>query len=286
MAARKYFEIMILLAFVHIAASGASNAESESWVDLFDGKTLQGWIPKIRGFPAGVNYGNTFRVEDGLLKVSYDQYQDFSNRFGHLFYQDKFSYYRLVLEYRFVGEQVRDGPSWAFRNSGVMLHSQSPYTMKLEQDFPISIEVQLLGGNGKDKRPTANLCTPGTHVVLEGKLFTPHCLSSSSETYHGDQWVHVEIEVLGHESIRHLVGGRTVLAYEKPQIGGGAVSEFDPAIKQDGTLLSEGYLALQSESHPVEFRKVALLNLVGCMDRRAKNFRSYYRKADPKQCRY
>ena len=132
--------------------------------------------------------------------------------------------------------------------------------MSKDQDFPVSIEVQLLGGNGKANRTTANLCTPGTNVVMDGKLVTRHCTDSKSKTYHGDQWVTVEVEVHGDQVIRHLIDGQVVLAYEKPQL-----DPEDPAAKkliQSGTLLiSEGYISLQSESHPVEFRKVELMPL-------------------------
>jgi hypothetical protein len=133
--------------------------------------------------------------------------------------------------------------------------------MMKDQDFPISIEVQLLGGNGEGERTTANLCTPGTNVVMDGKLFTNHCISSKSKTYHGDQWVRVEVLVLGDSLMEHFIDGQSVLRYEKPQIGAGNVINFDPSVKRDGKLLNEGYIALQSESHPVEFRKVELFNL-------------------------
>lgn len=259
--------------------------EKSEWMQLFNGKDLKDWSPKITKHDLGVNYGNTFRVEDGAMKVAYDQYTDFGNQFGHIFYKDKFSYYRIAVEYRFTGDQAPKGPSWAIRNSGIMVHCQDPKTMTRDQDFPISIEVQLLGGTGAGKRTTANLCTPGTNVVRNGALFTPHCLNSESKTYDGDQWVRVEVEVLGGEKIRHIVEGQTVLEYEKPQIGGGNVSNHDLAAKRDGTLLTEGYISLQSESHPVEFRTVELLNLSGCMDRKAKNYKAYF-VHDGGGCRY
>ncbi len=164
--------------------------------------------------------------------------------------------------------QARGGPDWAVRNSGIMVHSQSARSMGKDQDFPISIEVQLLGGTGTAERPTANLCTPGTHVVMDGTLFTPHCVNSRSRTYHGAQWVRVEVLVLGDSLLRHIVNGATVLEYSKPQIGGGVVNQFDPAVKQDGKPLTGGYIALQSESHPIDFRKVEILDLAGCMDRK------------------
>lgn len=280
---RCLFGVVLVCAGVASAQTGAARKD---WIQLFNGKDLSGWLPKISGYDLNDNYGNTFRAENGVLKVSYDQYKSFDNRFGHIFYKDKFSYYRIAVEYRFTGDQAPGGAGWATRNSGIMVHCQDPQTMTREQDFPISIEVQLLGGLGKGPRTTANLCTPGTHVVRNGGLFTTHCVNSTSPTYDGDQWVRVEVEALGDERITHFVDGKEVLSYEKPQIGGSVVSKFDPAVKQDGKLLTEGHISLQSESHPIEFRKVELLPLIGCMDRKANNYKSYYVKADNHACRY
>jgi len=235
----------------------APEAEPE-WTALFNGTDLEGWVPKIRGSALGEDPYGTFRVENGLLTVGYDGYEEFEDRFGHIFYEAPFSDYRLLVEYRFVGDQAPGGAGWALRNSGVMLHSQAPESMGLDQDFPISIEVQFLGGNGTDTRPTANLCTPGTHVHMDGALVEQHCIESSSDTYHGEEWVTVEVVVRGDESITHIVNGDTILAYGGPVIGGGSVSGFDPAAKTDGAALSSGYISLQSESHPVQFRRVLL----------------------------
>ncbi len=267
--------------------SGALIAEPKKsdWIQLFNGKNLNGWTPKIAGHPVGENFANTFRVKDGYLTVSYDGYDSFANQFGHLFYKDKFSYYIIAVEYRFIGDQAKDGPAWATRNSGIMVHGQPVETMQKDQDFPISIEIQLLGGLGKGPRTTANLCTPGTNVERDGKLFTPHCLNSTSKTYDGNQWVRVEVVVKGGESIDHRVEGVSVLKYERPQVGGENVSKHDPGLKVDGTLLEEGSISLQSESHPVQFRKVELLNLVGCMDKKSKKYRDYFVKNDAKACR-
>jgi hypothetical protein len=275
-----------LVAFMAGNLPAQNRPDQQEWTPLFNGKDLAGWAVKITGHDLDDNFGNTFRVEGGVLKVVYDQYDKFAAQFGHIFYREKFSHYILVVEYRFVGEQCAGGPNWARRNSGVMLHSQSPESMGTDQDFPISIEVQFLGGLGSGERSTANLCTPGTHVVMDGKLVTQHCVNSSSKTYPGDQWVRVEVQVLGDSSIKHIVEGKTVLAYEKPQIGGGVVNHFNPAVKQDGAPLTVGYIALQAESHPIEFRKVELLNLAGCSDPKAKNYKSYFVKSDNSKCRY
>jgi hypothetical protein len=256
------------------------------WIQLFNGRDLDGWTPKFAKHDLGVNLHDTFRVEDGLLKVRYDKWPRFDGEFGHLFYRDEFSYYRIAAEYRFVGEQIAGGADWAVRNNGLMLHSPHPRTMLTDQNFPISIEVQLLGGPGNGQpRTTANLCTPGTHVVMNGQLHTAHCANSTSKTYDGDQWVRVEVEVHGDEVIRHIVEGQTVLEYTKPQIGGGSVDPVDSAVKIDGTPLTAGYISLQAETAPIDFRKVELLNLEGCTNPNAANYKAYAIRSNPAVCR-
>lgn len=243
------------------AAVAQKKAKKGQWIQLFNGKDLKDWNVKITGHELDDNFGNTFRVENGVLKVSYDQYDKFNEQYGHIFHKGTFSAYLLVMEYRFTGEQVAGGPGWAWRNSGAMIHGQPGNTMGKDQDFPISIEVQLLGGDGKNERSTANVCTPGTNIVLKGQRDRSHCVNSTSKTYSGDQWVKCEVLVLGDSLIQHIVEGDTVLAYTRPQIGDGNVSNFDPAQKQDGKALKEGSISLQSESHPVEYRKVDLFDL-------------------------
>lgn len=279
--------LTLLLGLFALTSLGQKKADKQIWKQLFNGKNLDGWDVKIRGYDLNDNFGNTFRVEDGKMVVRYDQYDDFKQQYGHIFYKGDFSYYRIAVEYRFVGDQAPKGEGWALRNSGIMVHGQPAKTMSKNQDFPASIEVQLLGGagNGK-KRTTCNLCTPGTNVVMDGKLITQHCINSTSQTYDGDQWVRAEVLVLGDSLIQHFVNGEKVLEYNKPQLGGGNVSGHDPALMIGGKLLDHGSISLQSESHPIEFRKVELLDLKGCMDPKAKNYKSYYVKADNTTCDY
>jgi hypothetical protein len=261
---------LLFLFLVILVSCSQKDRQEATWIPLFNGKDLTDWQIKIAGYPLNENYGNTFRVANGVLQVSYDQYQEFGVKYGHIFYKEPFSAYLLSVEYRFTGEQAKGGPGWALRNSGVMFHAQSPASMGVDQDFPISIEAQFLGGNGSDPRTTLNLCTPGTNVVMNNELFTPHCINSSSKTYHGEQWVKAKLLVLGDSLVKHIVESDTVLVYTKPQIGGGNVINYDPAVKKDGQLIKEGYIALQSESHPVEFRNVELFNLEPYLNNPAK----------------
>lgn len=252
--------VVVLTITAFARPAGAQQADGE-WIRLFNGRDLEGWIVKIAKHEVGENFANTFRVEDGSLKAVYDHYSTFDMQFGHIYYREPFSDYHLVVEYRFTGDWMPDVPEWARRNSGVMLHAQDPRTMPRDQDFPISVEMQFLGGLGDGRpRPTGNMCSPGTEVDMNGEQVAAHCVNSSSQTYDGDQWVRAEAIVRG-DSITHIISGDTVLRYSAPRIGGGVVNGYDPAVKVDGTPLRSGYIALQGEGHPVEFRRVELRRL-------------------------
>ena len=256
-------------------------APDADWQTLFNGTNLDGWVVKLAHHEVGDNYGDTFRVENGVIRVMYDKYgDDFGSRFGHLFYTQPFSYYVLALEYRFFGEQMKGGPAYAKMNSGVMVHSQAPQTILKEQDWPISVEAQFLAGD----HTTMNVCTPGTDIYMNGEMVKQHCVNSSSKKYGDEGWIPVQVEVLGGETVRHLIDGKVVLEYQKPSIGGGVANRYDPAIKQDGKVLTEGYIGLQAESQPVEFRNVRLLNLSGCMDPKSPAYRKYFVHRDDSRC--
>jgi hypothetical protein len=251
-----------IFAYFAVTAGASDAVQDGEWIPLFNGKDLTGWTPKISGYAAGDNYADTFRVVDGVLRVSYDGYEGpFNDRFGHLFYDEPFSNYVLRAEYRLVGKRYRGAPDWAERNSGIMIHGETPQSMRLTQSFPVSLEVQLLAGKGDGPRPTGNLCTPGTNVVRDGKLYTTHCANSTSKTYDLDEWVSVEVEVQGGKLIRHKIDGETVIEYSEPQL-----DEKDPDGKRlleaaQEKMLTGGTISLQSEGHPVEFRKVELMRI-------------------------
>lgn len=249
---------LTILIASNTSTSKKEPVQDEQWIQLFNGKDLEGWTIKMAKYPLHENFNNTFRVENGLMVTRYDGYDQFDAEFGHIFYKTPFSHYKLRVEYRIVGQQVTGGPDWAFKNSGVMFHAQSPESILVDQSFPVSIEAQFLGGTGEGERPTGNLCTPGTHVVLNGELVERHCTNSTSHTYHGEEWVLFELVVYGDSVVHHLVNGDTVLTYSKPQIGGELPEGFP---LDQGTPLTSGYIALQAESHPCEFRKVELLDL-------------------------
>ena len=264
---KKYFGI-ILFSFCFIFLFDCQNkgnknyeqnyGDEEEWIQLFNGKDLDDWIVKINGEPVNSNLHNTFRVEDGALKVSYDGYDVFGESYGHIFYKNPYSNYKLRLQYRFVGEQVKDGQGWAEKNSGVMIHCQSPESMGLDQGFPVSLEVQLLGGVQENiERPTGNLCTPGTHVTMNDKLITEHCINSSSNTFYSEEWINLEVRVLNDSLISHFINGKEVISYSKPIFGG----EYSVDNTKEGMPLKEGYISLQSESHPIEFKNIELLKI-------------------------
>lgn len=241
----------------------SSSFKEDEWTALFNGKDLNNWTVKIYPYEVGNNFENTFRVKDSVIQVNYDGYgDDYKNRFGHLYYDIPYSHYHLKLAYRFYGDLYPGAPSYTLRNSGVMFHAQDPRTMPTHQDWPISVEMQFLGGLGDGKpRPTGNMCSPGTHIYLADTFFPTHCVNSKSKTYDGNQWVQAELIVLGDSIIKHIIEGDTVLTYSKPHIGGDVVNNYDPRIKIDGKALKSGYIALQSEGQPVEFKNIYIKDL-------------------------
>jgi hypothetical protein len=239
-----------------------SSADAAKWKRIFNGKSLKGWTPKITGAPAGVNLGNSFTVGNGAIRVTYAGWKGFQGRFGHLAYNKPFSAYRLRLEYRFFGTTLPDVEAWQHSNSGVMLHAQSPWSMGRDQKFPVCLETQFLGADRPEKAPTGNLCTPGTNVVIDGKLVTQHCIDSSSPVLANNQWVKAEVEVTRDGRVTHFINGKPVFRYSDPQYDP-TDADAKPLIAAAGGALAvrSGYIYLQSEGHPVEFRKIEVMKL-------------------------
>ncbi|MEO5681812.1 MAG: DUF1080 domain-containing protein [Chitinophagaceae bacterium] len=290
-----------LIYILHLAACAQpvkTAVSDKEWVQLFNKKDLSGWDIKIAGHDLNENFNDNFQVKDGILKVDYSGFKKFDGAFGHLYYNKPFSYYIVRVEYRFTGKQLEGGPSYAYLNSGVMLHSQSAASLSKYQWFPVSLELQLLASDDKEKRHNGNLCTPGTAVSMKGQPVAEHCIDSKSGNSYLDEWVTAEAIVYGDSIIHHVINGDTVLSYEKTLVGGGFVNtgmtwttggfaaDSLDWIKKDGTPLASGFIALQAESHPVEFRKVELLNLEGCTDPKALNYKSYFVKSNNASCRY
>jgi hypothetical protein len=228
------------------------------WVTLFNGKNLDNWLPKIVGHTLGENFGNTFRVENGILSVRYDAYDSFHNKFGALYYNKKFTNYRLKVEYRFVGNTTPGAPSWGYRDGGIQYHCQAPTSLDINQPFPVCLEYNLLGGNGKDERPSGEICANGIYVEINGKRNASYCTPPIvKKTMHGDQWVTAEIDVQDGK-IKHFINGEEILEFENPR--------FDSAnalarkfIVGGIDLVKDGYISLQSNSHPMDFRKIEIM---------------------------
>lgn len=249
----------ILWAFTDCKPSEANGTE---WHSLFNGEDLDGWVVKIHHHELGDNFADTFRVTDGKIQVNYDGYPEFNERYGHLFYKEPFSSFHLKFAYRFTDQWLTDAPYFTYRNSGIMFHSQDPKTILKEQDWPISVEYQILAEEKVgEPRPTGNMCSPGTDVFFNGEKDPRHCINSVSKTYPWDQWVQGELIVYRDSLVTHKVNGEIVLQYTRPQIGGEVATGFDPAIKVDGKSLTEGYIGLQSEGQGIEFRDILIKKL-------------------------
>lgn len=251
--------IAIFLFFLCLT-DGFSQGSKE--ITLFNGKDIKDWVVKITHHDLGDNFGETFRVEDGIIKVRYDKYGAFNSQFGHLYFKQPFSSYHLTCEYRFTGNWQADAPRYTNLNSGIMFHSQDPKTVTKDQLFPISVEFQFLAETDAGvSRPTGNMCSPGTDVVFQGKKDARHCIESSSKTYKKGEWVKAELIVHGDSLVQHLIDGVVVLEYTNLKIGGGMTNNTDPAVYQVGKALNNGYIALQSEGQEIDFRNITIVDL-------------------------
>ena len=252
--------LLIIITVLLLSFSERTPVVKEAnWKVLFNGKNLDGWKMKIAGFPLGENFGNTFRVENGILSIRYDQYgENFNSRFGAIYHDKKLTNYRLKVEYRFVGETAPGAPTWGYRDSGIQYHGQDPTTIELKQPFPVCIEYNLHGGNGKDERPTGEICTPGTSVEIKGEKNKSFCTPPDvKRTFHGDQWVTLEIDVKDGK-FAHFVNGEEILRFENPR--------YDPKheygkkfVTASNDVIKEGFISIQSNSHPIDIRKVEIL---------------------------
>ncbi|WP_299431108.1 DUF1080 domain-containing protein [uncultured Maribacter sp.] len=279
--------IMVLFCYL-ISGFTTAQEDGKEWKNLFNGKDLSGWTTKIQHYETGDNFGDTFRVADSIIQVRYDKYEgDFNDRFGHLYYNTPYSYFHLEMDYRFVDGWYVSAPAYTNLNSGIMFHSQDPKTMLKDQNWPISVELQLLAEIEKGiKRPTGNMCSPGTDVIFNGVKSAEHCLRSTSKTYPKGQWVRAELIVLGDSIVKHIINGELVLTYTKPKVGGGPIEGHNPKIKKDGQSLTQGFIALQSEGQAIDFKNIKIKNLKGCMNPKAKNYRKYYIKSDEASCEF
>lgn len=240
----------------------ANQTQKGEWIELFNGKNLDNWTAKINHHKTGDNYAQTFRAEEGLLKIRYDKYTQFNERFGHLFYNQVFENFHLVFDYKFSGEFFDSAPGYAKRNSGVMFYSQSPESILTEQNWPISVEMQLLAElEPGQPRPTGNMCSPGTEVEFNGQLYGEHCLRSSSKTYPMDQWIQAEL-IVNNGKITQVINGEVVLEYTQPfATKDNLIKGEDPKIWEKMTMLTSGYIGFQSEGQPVEFKNIKIKKL-------------------------
>ncbi|MDV3457955.1 DUF1080 domain-containing protein [Sphingomonas sp. HF-S4] len=237
-------------------------APAPKWQSIFDGKTLAGWTPKITGRALGEDPLHMFVVQDGAIRVSHANYSRFEGDFGHLFWKAPLGAYRIRFDYRLLGESLPGIQPWQASNSGIMFHAQPPATMRRDQQFPVSLEFQLLGVPRPTREPSGNLCTPGTTVVIEGTRDPRHCILSTSPLLPVGRWTKAALEVLPDGRITHFIDGKPVLHY--------SAAELDPQDKDAQPLIAaaggklalrQGYIALQSEGHQIEFRKIEVLRL-------------------------
>ena len=251
-----HFMTMLLVLSLAAASFSACSAHAAEptvgkWIDIFNGKDLDGWTPKITGHALDENYADTFQVRDGLLTVSYDKYEKFDNKFGHLFYQHAFSLPHPP-QYRFTASRPSAAPA-GFRNSGIRVHCQDPATMTKDQNFLFRSRSNSSAATAVTNAPPAP-CTPGTRRQEWQARYQFHCINSTSDTFHGDQWVTAESKSAAAKSSD--ISSTARLFLNTPARSLTRAMAMPRAADNAGTMLSKGWISLQAESHPVQFRNI------------------------------
>jgi hypothetical protein len=244
---------LLLLSLSCNTNKNTTEKNTQNWVALFNGKNLDNWIPKIAGYKLGENFGNTFRVENGILSTRYDAYDNFKNRFGALYYNKKFSNFRLRVEYRFVGDTVAGAPSWGYQDGGIQYYCQAPQTMDINQPFPVCLEYNLLG-----TRPSGEICANGIYVLVGGKRNEDYCTPPVVQVVPPkDQWSTAEIDVRNGKMTQY-VNGVPVISFSNPRYDStkAIAKQF---ITPGNDMVQDGYISLQSNSHPMDFRKIEIM---------------------------
>jgi hypothetical protein len=236
-------------------------APAGQWLSLFNGHDLNGWTPKIAGRDAGENYRDTFTVENGLLKVSYRRYDRFDDHFGSLFYNTPFSHYWVRAEYRFTGKAAAGAPGWTYKNSGIQLHSQPVASMRKDQQFPVSVEFDLVGGWIVGSRPTGDVCHYGTRILLGGAPVPVLCSKLSDITIRDDQWVTVLAEVDGGKRVTQAVNGAVMVEYTDLTLDDANADAQRLLAAGAAKALTSGLISIQSNGYPIEFRRIEVLPL-------------------------
>ncbi len=281
-----FFSVIIICLIGCNSVKNESEINKEEWISLFNGKNLDGWTVKINGSPMNENTHTTFYAEDGILKVSYDGYEKFDMQFGHIFTNTAYSHYIIRVDYKFLGAVMADAPHYTKLNSGVMLHAQSPQSMRIDQGFPVSLEGQFLAEGATAGTQTGNAVTPGTHIEIDGKLTKEHIIDSNSKLFPVDTWVSFEAEVHGNEEIIYRVNGKEVIRFAHPQLDNTDNDAIKLLAAGASKYVSQGFIALQAEAQPIWFKNIELLDLCGCKDPKAKNYKTYYVKTDNSKCIY
>lgn len=242
---------------------------NSGWRPLFDGKTLNGWTTKLVGYPAGQDRLQTFRVKDGVLYISYDQYEgDLKGRVAHLFTRESFRAYRLSLDYRFVGDEFPNSPRPVNPpvNNGVLFHAESAEQMELNQPYPISVEAQLVGPDPQGTpRTTGNFCERAMKMFRQDKLM-PHCILSDAVPSPLGAWIHFDLEVTADGRVTEFINGKPVVHVDRIELNPDRTDTRLPvhssiAAAGGKLLVTGGHIALQSEGHPTEFRNIRILSL-------------------------
>jgi hypothetical protein len=221
---------LAVLAMLLILASAARAGE---YRDIFDGKSLDGWV--VEGTAKDKMGRMMWSVSDGRIVC-------LGEGFGFLRYDRReFSDFTLRVEYRFIPASGGKPPA----NSGLGIRTGrfDPARSRETRPSYAAFEVQLLDDAGRP--PSAH----GTGSLYRYKSPTANPARPAPE------WNIIEVACAG-PRIAIRLNGRAILEADQSELADVKTKPSAAPAPKDKP--RAGYVALQSHSGRVEFRKVQI----------------------------
>ena len=206
-----------------IAGCQGISGSGQAKIMLFNGKDLSG----LKVFPEGADAQDTWFVNDGLLCST-------GKPNGYIRTEKEYSNYHLHVEWRWP-ENAAQGRS---RNSGVFVYANGP-----DNIWPQLIECQLMADSAGDfvLMNGMGMTVDGQDMKDPNRRFVMIQKKQPSSEKPAGQWNSYDIYCEG-DMIKCLV---------------------NDVLQNEGTAVmpSSGYICLQSEGSPIEFRNIFIETL-------------------------
>jgi hypothetical protein len=213
---------------------------------LFNGRDLSGWCVALEGRRPGEDPNGVFRVSDGVMRVSGEET-------GGIVSEKSYRDYVLRVEYRWVGKSVGSRLGMA-ADTGVLYHSQGEM-FAWNGLWMRSFECNILRGRTGDFIIVSDKGAPVRYAAtVEGRVVADE--ANISNWFRLGSWANTEDTPDVFPERRYGEWNRLEIVCD-----GSRVEHWlnDVLVFEAENLTpSQGRIQIQSEGHPVEFRRIDL----------------------------